>query len=97
MKQYSKVNICYPGKGYWSFDLEVEDLEDVFAQFNHGSGAECKQFVDNRMRSLSVGDFVQFEGQWWECRPVGWEMVKSNYVVQVLCCLGNRKSLRLFR
>ena len=91
-----KVNICYPGKGYWSFDLEVEDLEDVFSQFNHGSGAECKEFVDNRMRSLSVGDFVQFEGQWWECKPVGWEMVKSNYVVQV-CCLGNKKGLRSFR
>jgi len=92
-----KVNICYPGKGYWSFDhLEVEDLEDVFAQFNHGSGAECKEFVDNRMRSLSVGDFVQFEGQWWECKSVGWEMVKSNYVVQV-CCLGDKKGLRSFR
>ena len=92
-----KVNICYPGKGYWSFDhLEVEDLEDVFAQFNHGSGAECKEFVDNRMRSLSVGDFVQFEGQWWECKDVGWEMVKSNYVVRV-CCLGDKKGLRSFR
>jgi hypothetical protein len=53
-----KVNICYPGKGYWSFDLEVEDLEDVFSQFNHGSGNECKQFVDNRMRSLSVSNYV---------------------------------------
>ena len=96
MKQYSKVNICYPGEDLWSFDLEVEDLEDIFTQFNHGSGNECKEFVDNRMRSLSVGDFVQFEGQWWECLPSGWDMVKPNYVI-LQCCIRGKKGLRSFR
>ena len=49
-----KVNICYPGEDLWSFDLKVEDLEDVFAQFNHGSGKESKEFISQRMRSLSA-------------------------------------------
>lgn len=80
-----KVNICYPGEGFYSFDLEVEDLEDVFAQFNHGSGKECEDFIDESMRSLSVGDFVQLGGQWWECLPSGWDMVKRNYVIKKCC------------
>ena len=71
-------------------------LEDIFTQFDHGSGNECKEFVDNRMRSLSVGDFVQFEGQWWECLPSGWDMVKPNYVI-LQCCIRGKKGLRSFR
>ena len=90
-----KVNICYPGEDLWSFDLKVEDLEDVFAQFNHGSGRESKDFISQRMRSLSVGDFVQFDGQWWECLSYGWDMVKPNYVIRQ-CCIRGKKDLRLF-
>tara|TARA_Y100001938_G_C7928396_1_gene348081 strand:+ start:447 stop:758 length:312 start_codon:yes stop_codon:yes gene_type:complete len=82
------VNICYPGEDLWTFYLEVENLEDIFVQFNHGSGKECEDFVDQRMRSLSVGDFVQLDSQWWECRPIGWEMVKSNYVIGQCCARG---------
>jgi hypothetical protein len=77
-----KVNICYPEQDLWSFELPADiGINDIFSMFNAGSGNECKDFIDQKMRSLSVGDFVQIGGQWWECKPVGWEMVKPNYVI----------------
>ena len=50
-----KVNICYPGEDLWSFDLDVENVQDVYPMFNHGSGRECEEFLEQKMRSLSVG------------------------------------------
>jgi hypothetical protein len=90
-----KVNICYPGEDLWSFDLDIKDIDDIFDMFNHGSGRECEEFLGQEMRSLSVGDFVQLWGQWWECKPIGWEMVKANYVIGE-CCFRSKKGSRRF-
>jgi len=48
-------------------------LERVFDQFNHGSGQECWQFTNAKIRSLSVFDFVRIDQQWYQCVPVGWK------------------------
>ena len=88
-----KVNICYPGEDLWSFDLDVQNVQDLFPMFNHGSGRECEEFLEEKMRSLSVGDFVQFDGQWWWCKSFDWEMVKPNFVIGE-CCIRPKKSLR---
>jgi hypothetical protein len=47
-------------------------LDKVFAAFNHGSGEECDFFIGNKIRSLSVNDFVAIGGCWYKCESMGW-------------------------
>ena len=48
-------------------------LEKIFASFNAGSGEECGTFKKARIRSMSVGDFVCINGNWYQCLKQGWE------------------------
>jgi len=84
-----KIQICYPGQDVWEFDVPEDcTLESIFAMFNKGSGRECKDFREQKMRSLSVGDFVKFEGTWIKCDSFGWSEVKDVDVI-VACCTRN--------
>lgn len=82
----SIITINYPGceARTFPFDSQSRDpigiLEEIFAAFNHGSGRECELFLKNKMRSLSVNDFVRVNTQWYQCKSVGWEKVTEEYV-----------------
>ena len=58
-------------------------LENIFAQFNHGSMQECDYLLSNKMRSLSVHDFVKVDGEWFQCASVGWIPVTEEYVNEI--------------
>jgi hypothetical protein len=81
----NKIVVIYPAEKtivLWR-DVTVKDadlLEQIFAEFNCGSGQECSEFIDARVRSLSVNDFVGIEGNWYQCRSVGWESVTREFV-----------------
>jgi hypothetical protein len=61
---------------YFEGDHEVMDiLEATFAAFNGGSGRECPEFLNGKVRSLSVGDFVFVNGTPYKCMNQGWEEV----------------------
>ena len=62
---------------------QMDLLEKIFAQFNHGSGQECDFFLGNKMRSLSVNDFVKVDNQWFQCAGVGWEPVTEQRVNEI--------------
>lgn len=60
-------------------------LEEIFAKWNNGSGMECQEFLNSRVRSLSVGDSIEFVrtfsiggpkfiefGSKYKCAPFGW-------------------------
>jgi hypothetical protein len=64
-------------------------LEEIFAWFNHGSGRECDVFLGNKMRSLSVNDFVRIDDMWWQCKSVGWARCAAAYVDEI-CAAVNR-------
>ena len=90
------INICYPGHALKRFEVSADaDLEAVFAMFNHGSGQECLPFIESKVRSLSVGDFVQIDGDWWQCKSIGWEMVKPNFVIDFCCQVGAKLETQL--
>ena len=58
---------------YTRVPLDAEDLDDVFAQLNHGSGRELAGY---RGRSLSVGDLViDPDGRVFMCAANGWEQL----------------------
>jgi hypothetical protein len=53
--------------------VEAENLDDVYAQLNHGSGVELKGYHG---RSLSVGDVVvPSTGPAMMCASFGWEVI----------------------
>lgn len=79
------VHVIYPDEANIGYLLESDDtveniLEIVFAQFNAGSGMECERFINSKKRSLSVGDVVCVNGQYYLCEPFGWKQVTTEYV-----------------
>ena len=82
------IHVIYPDEAVYSFvtinDLSVEDnLERVFAEWNHGSGMECQLFIESKKRSLSVNDIVAVNGVYYQCKSVGWKEVTAEYVNQL--------------
>jgi hypothetical protein len=82
------IEVVYPGanrfNGRGEYPLPPNAmLEQVFAWFNAGSGQESQEFVKSRTRSLSKGDFVRLNNQWYQCAPVGWMPVSPDYVAKL--------------
>lgn len=48
------------------------ELNDVFARWNRGSGREADVFLEQEVRSLSVGDVVEIDGTKHLCSSIGW-------------------------
>ena len=62
-----------------------EKLEEIFDGFNAGSGLECRLFsMTPKMRSMSVGDFVRIEDQWYQCASGDWIKVTPERVEEVM-------------
>ena len=62
-------------------DLEL--LEDVFGWFNHGSQNESPAFLNAKARSLSVNDFVEIDGNIYQCKSIGWQQVDTDYLKKI--------------
>ena len=62
----------------------VEALEEVFAGWNAGSGREWPGFLSAKARSLSVGDFVKIDADWFQCNSFGWKLVDEAHVADWL-------------
>jgi hypothetical protein len=82
------VHVIYPDEALYSYviinDMSAEDnLERVFAEWNHGSGMECKMFIESKKRSLSVNDIVCVNGKYYQCKSFGWKQVTDEYVYQL--------------
>lgn len=85
----NKIVVLYPAEKtivLWR-DVDVRDmdfLEQIFAEFNAGSGQECSEFLDAHIRSLSVNDFVKIEENWYQCKSIGWYPVTREFVTTVV-------------
>ena len=82
------IHVIYPDEDVYTYvainDLSQEDnLERVFAEWNHGSGMECKMFIESKKRSLSVNDVVCINDKYYQCMPFGWKQVTVEYVNQL--------------
>ncbi len=70
-------------------------LEEIFAQWNSGSGQECSRFTrDRNIRSLSVGDYVCVEGRWYLCASFGWDIVSEEDVNKWFLAMTAQRRLR---
>lgn len=82
------VTVIYPDEASFAYsvtnDLSAQsNLELVFAEWNRGSGMESEMFINSKKRSLSVNDIVCLDGTYYQCKPVGWEEVSTEYVNQL--------------
>jgi hypothetical protein len=82
------IHVIYPDEATYSYvvtnDMSVTDnLERVFAEWNHGSGMECEMFIKSNKRSLSVNDIVCVNTKYFQCQSVGWNKVTDEYVYQL--------------
>ena len=87
----TQLRIVYADRSYNSGPLfadlsknVIEALAEVFAGWNAGSGQEWPGFLSEKVRSLSVGDFVKIENDWFQCNSFGWKLVDEAYVADWL-------------
>lgn len=57
----------------FSDNSTTDFLEQIFGEWNHGSGHECPNLIIAEIRSLSVGDYVNLNGDWYRCENIGWK------------------------
>lgn len=84
----TSIHVLYPAEYSASYAIKVDAntsvtsiLEQVFEAWNNGSGHECIQFINSRKRSMSVGDFVGVNGNYYKCDAYGWTGVNWNQIV----------------
>lgn len=57
-------------------EVDADRLEDVWRQWNRGSGQESRYFLNKEMRGLSVGDVVEVDGEYYMAASFGWNDVE---------------------
>ena len=53
-------------------DIDADNLEEAWRQWNRGSGNESETFLDKEIRSMCVGDVIQVEGEYYIAASCGW-------------------------
>ena len=85
------ITVIHPGEFTATYNVEsnapdLELLEEVFANWNAGSGCEIERFLKAKVRSLSVNDIVKIdnpvrmEGKYYLCESLGWTEVTKEFV-----------------
>ena len=57
-------------------EIDVDDPEEAWRQWNAGSGQETQEFYDAEVRSMSVGDIVEIDGIYYQAKGKGWEEIE---------------------
>jgi hypothetical protein len=57
-------------------DIDVDDPEDAWAQWNAGSGHETQEFYNAEVRSMSVGDVIEINGTYHQAKAIGWDEIE---------------------
>jgi len=55
---------------------EYDNPEELWREWNRGSGYESEAFSDAEERSMSVGDVVEIDGTYYQAKSIGFEEVQ---------------------
>lgn len=95
------ITIIHPGTFEFSYNRQycpdenmIQIAERAFEEWNSGSGNECKEFKDNHVRSLSVGDFVKINNHIFKCEPSGWNEVTTEYLSNFIDKVKNHSDFK---
>jgi len=56
-------------------EYDVDDPENVWRAFNRGSGREADEFLDKEIRSMSIGDIVEIDGEYYMAAAFGFDQI----------------------
>jgi hypothetical protein len=56
-------------------EVETDDLDEIYREWNRGSGYETEEFLSQQVRSMSVGDIVERDHDHYMCASIGWDEV----------------------
>lgn len=56
-------------------EVEIDDPEAAWKQWNRGTGYESQVFLDVQERSMSVGDVLEIDGAYYQAQNLGWEEI----------------------
>jgi len=56
--------------------LKTTDYDQLWREWNRGSGYESEAFLSQRTRSMSVGDVLERDGTYTAVAPVGWQEIE---------------------
>ncbi|MFC5133748.1 MULTISPECIES: hypothetical protein [Haloferacaceae] len=56
-------------------EVEADDLNEIYREWNRGSGYETEKFLSQQVRSMSVGDIVERDHDHYMCASIGWDEV----------------------
>lgn len=96
------VTIIYPMEFQHTYEVYSEGsnenlLEEIFANWNSGSGVECALFLRLKIRSMSVGDIVKIDSTMYLCQPMGWKVIDDNFMINLLIEMGNHSLFNISR
>ncbi|QFG25435.1 hypothetical protein [Actinomadura sp. WMMB 499] len=55
--------------------LPPEDVAEEAMHIGNGVDNRSDSYYARELRSVSVGDLIRIDGQWWTCERVGWRFV----------------------
>lgn len=58
-----------------SVEGDYSDPEELWREWNRGSGYESQSFLDQEERSMSVGDVVRLDDEYFQVRSIGFEQL----------------------
>lgn len=56
-------------------EADIYSAEEAWRQWNRGSGYESQEFLEQRERSMSVGDVVRIDDTYYQAQSLGWEEI----------------------
>lgn len=57
-------------------DYSVDDLEQLWKEWNRGSREESWEFYEAETRSMSIGDVVEIDGTYYQAKSIGWKEIE---------------------
>lgn len=57
-------------------EVSMSELEEIWREWNAGSRHESQEFYDAKVRSMSMGDVVELDGEYYQAKAAGWEEIQ---------------------
>lgn len=57
-------------------EYDADDAEDVWRAYNRGSRQEAAEFLEKEIRSMSIGDIVEIDGEYYMAASFGFNEVE---------------------
>lgn len=57
-------------------EYDADDPEDAWRAYNRGSQQEAAAFLEQELRSMSIGDIVEIDGEYYMAASFGFDQIE---------------------